>query len=157
MPSYDNDGHVYSGYKKATLKPKKPKKPGYDRRVAADARKSGSSYQQAAARRVDKPKYDRKAAAEARKKGTSYKSESASRSSAGESYAKSLEDRGNAYSKERSNRDVKMGEYRRGRVKMGLFKGKYYGPDAFKGDLSKVDAWRKAGGKKSDVKKFAKR
>lgn len=41
------------------------------------------------------------------------------------------------------------------RVKSGDYKGKYYGPDEFKGNLAKIAAWKKAGGKRSDIKKFA--
>lgn len=38
------------------------------------------------------------------------------------------------------------------RIKEGEFKGKYYGPDAFKGNTAKIDAWKKAG--KPEIKKF---
>lgn len=41
------------------------------------------------------------------------------------------------------------------RVKSGDYKGDYYGPDEFRGNLSKIAAWKKAGGKRSDIKKFA--
>jgi hypothetical protein len=41
------------------------------------------------------------------------------------------------------------------RIAEGKFKGKYYGPDEFKGDLKKLRAWREAGSPK-DKSKFAK-
>jgi hypothetical protein len=46
-----------------------------------------------------------------------------------------------------------MNYIRKERASRGEFKGHYYGPDQFKGNIELVDKWRKAGGKKSDIKK----
>lgn len=52
--------------------------------------------------------------------------------------------------------DQAKSERRRSRQRKGQYKGKYYGPDAFKGNISKIEKWKKAGGKQSDISKFAK-
>jgi hypothetical protein len=44
--------------------------------------------------------------------------------------------------------------YRESRKRRGDFKGKFYGPDAFKGDMNVLKAWRMAGSPK-DTKAFA--
>lgn len=43
----------------------------------------------------------------------------------------------------------KMNAYRADRIHRGLFKGDYYGPDAFKGDLALLEKWRGAGSPKN--------
>ena len=52
--------------------------------------------------------------------------------------------------KSEKERSIQAG--RAQRAKEGRYKGKYYGPDAFKGNLSKIDAWKKAG--KPDIRDF---
>jgi hypothetical protein len=52
-----------------------------------------------------------------------------------------------------------MEGYRKHKRDAGQFKGKYYGPDEFKGNLKMVDEWRKHGSptdRKAFAKKFAK-
>jgi hypothetical protein len=49
-----------------------------------------------------------------------------------------------------------MNAYRADRANRGNFKGDYYGPDAFKGNLTMVDKWRAAGSPKN-TKAFAKK
>lgn len=48
-------------------------------------------------------------------------------------------------------------ERRRSRQREMQYKGKYYGPDAFKGNISKIEKWKKeTGGDKSKISKYAK-
>lgn len=79
---------------------------------------------------------------------------------------KDFDDATSRYKKDRSsyNRKAKdsnmqdsvdVENYRKNRIANKEYKGKYYGPDAFKGDMNKLKAWRKAGSPK-DVKAFAK-
>jgi hypothetical protein len=46
----------------------------------------------------------------------------------------------------------RLNNRRAARTKSGDFKGKYYGPDQFKGNMSILKSWRKAGS--PDVNKF---
>jgi hypothetical protein len=49
-----------------------------------------------------------------------------------------------------------QGEIRKERIATGSYKGKYMGPDEFKGNEAAIKRWKAAGGKRSDIKKFAK-
>lgn len=54
-----------------------------------------------------------------------------------------------------ANKTFKNAAERRAyRIQQGAYKGRYYGPDAFKGDMNIQQAWRKAGSPK-DTKAFA--
>jgi hypothetical protein len=58
------------------------------------------------------------------------------------------------YAEKMMNEGTKMA-MRADRIKSGRFKGKYYGPDEFKGNLKLLKAWRISGSPK-DTKAFAK-
>jgi hypothetical protein len=51
---------------------------------------------------------------------------------------------------------TKLQAYRDKRISEHKFKGKYYGPDRFKGDLTSLKTWRAAGSPKN-LKDFVKR
>jgi hypothetical protein len=91
-------------------------------------------------------------------------------SNEGNDYAKRLSDRSSTSAKRANSKRIRaqalqrtqstpgveresLEARRRERIKKGDFKGKYYGPDVFKGDMNKLRAWRKAGS--PDPKKFA--
>lgn len=52
------------------------------------------------------------------------------------------------------NNETAFKNYRAKRIAEGDYKGKYYGPDEFKGDTKKLAAWRAAGSPK-DKSKYA--
>lgn len=110
-----------------------------------------------------RPQYD--------KKGVQKAADRKVQSNTKNSYVQNLESRGKQeketarYKKEASSYSRKaksasmqdskdVESYRKNRMARGDYKGKYYGPDAFKGDMGKLKAWRKAGSPK-DVTKFA--
>ena len=73
-----------------------------------------------------------------------------------DNYASSLSKRGSDEKKRKwcIAKGIKNAAERRAyRTNNGLYKGRYYGPDAFKGDENMRQAWKKAG--KPDPKKFA--
>jgi hypothetical protein len=154
LSGYDQKDYS-SGYKKRTYKAKsKPvKKPGYDRR-AAKAKREGREFTPSVG-------YDRKAAAERRKNGTSLQAAAERRTkkfptSSDYHYTIKQYKKKNREGRSDTGVDNNMKNYREDMANRGNYRGKYYGPDEFKGNLSMLDKWRKSGSPKN-VKGFAKK
>lgn len=114
-------------------------------RRADRKRSSGGSSKSTAERFVNAEQKRKDAKAAKAKRGENIKTPETS-SSLQNRFLKSQG--GNAKANEESFRS-----YRNRRIKEHEFKGKYYGPDEFKGDLTKLSKWRAAGSPK-DKSKF---